>query len=108
MLKKLYRLSNVEKRIGKTIDSPFFKLKLIKSGESNPKFAFVISKKIDKRAVYRNRIKRSLAKIVARILLDIKPGHNFIFVVKKEILGKQQKDLEKIVKDVFIKQNLLR
>ncbi|MBI3985268.1 MAG: ribonuclease P protein component [Candidatus Levybacteria bacterium] len=108
MLKKIFRLSRVKRNANeKTIDSPLFKLRLSENGENVSKFAFIISKKIDKSAVVRNKLKRVLAKEIEKILEDIKPGYSFIFIVKKEILGKET-DLENIIKDVFLKGNLLK
>ena len=66
------------------------------------------AKKIDKKAVIRNKIKRSLARALKEILTEIKPGYNFIFIVKKEILEKSQKDLEKNLKETFKINNLLK
>ncbi len=109
MLKKIFRLSRVKRSVGeKTIDSPLFKLRFSENGENVPKFAFIISKKIDKSAVIRNKVKRRLASEIEKILKDIKPGYNFVFIVKKEILDRKTNDLENIIKNLFLKENLLK
>jgi len=101
MLKKQYRLSDFKKLKSKTINSPLFTLKYLESGEKVSKFAFIISKKIDKRAVVRNKIKRQLSKSIENILEKIKTGYNFIFIARKEILGKNQKEIETEVEKIF-------
>lgn len=109
MLKKDYRLKVLKKNNGaKTITSFFFTLRFWENRESLSKFAFIISKKIDKKAVIRNKIKRSLARVLEEILTEIKPGYNFVFIVKKEILGKSQEEVAENVKEVFKTNNLLK
>lgn len=109
MLKKDYRLKVLKKNNGaKTISTFFFTLRFWENGESLSKFAFIISKKIDKKAVIRNKIKRSLARVLEEILTEIKPGYNFVFIVKKEILEKSQEEIEKNLKETFKINNLLK
>lgn len=109
MLKKKYRLSVLKrKRNEKTISSPLFTIKYLASGEDISKFAFIITKRIDKRAVVRNKIKRSLSKGLEEILEKIIPGRNFIFIPKKEILEKSKEEVAENVKEVFKTNNLLK
>lgn len=109
MLKKDYRLKVLKKNNGaKTISTFFFTLRFWENGESLSKFAFIISKKINKKAVIRNKIKRSLARVLKEILTEIKPGYSFVFIVKKEILEKSQKEIEKNLKETFKINNLLK
>ena len=61
MLKKKYRLLKETKfNKGDLYTSPFFVLRLAKNEKSFNRFGFVVSKKIDKRATARNRIKRQI------------------------------------------------
>ena len=105
MLKKKFRLSRVKKIEGaKTIATPLFVLKFSENGEKLSRFAFVISKKIDKRAVIRNRIKRSISRGLEKIVSDINKEYDFVFIVKKQILDKDQKEIPSFIED-FFKQN---
>jgi len=109
MLKRNNRLSVLKRSKGeKTISSPLFTIKYLVNEEGVSKFAFIISKKIDKRAVLRNKIKRNLSKGLEEILNEIALGHNFIFIPKKEILEKTQEEIVKEVKEVFKLNNLLK
>ena len=76
--------------------SPFDK------GDSEGKmFGAIISKKISKKAVERNQIRRRLMESV-RLNMDIFPeGFRGIFLVKKNILNKKEKEIEECLKKLF-------
>ena len=65
------------------------------------KFGVIVSKKISKKAVERNQIKRRLMEAV-RLNMDIFPeGFRGIFLVKKNILDKNEKEIEECLKKLF-------
>jgi len=77
------------KRLGKSYHCPLFKLSVARKKVLGPsRFGFVISKKIDKRAVVRNRIKRLLRQVVRERLEKIPNGFDVVFVVRPSIVGK--------------------
>lgn len=90
-LAKDYRLKgkkefNRVKGKGKLTEGPFFSLLVLDKQEKNgPKFGFIVSKKIDKRAVERNRIRRLLARAAREILPEARKDVRVIFLVKKRI-----------------------
>lgn len=57
--------------------------------QDNKKFGFVISKKISKKAVIRNKIRRKLAEEVRKNLNKFEDGFRGIFLVKKNILDEK-------------------
>jgi len=73
-----------------------------------PAFAFVVSKKITKKATKRNRVKRLLSEAVRNFLPQIKPGVKGIFLAKKEILEKNFAEVKTEVEAVFKKENLFK
>lgn len=85
-----------------------FGVSFLKENSQPSKFAFLVSKKIDKRATKRNRIKRLLAAAVREFLPQIKDGFKFVFLVKKEILDKDFWEIKKEVKNFLEKNNLLK
>lgn len=98
MLKKINRLSKRKdfqeiKEKGKIYQSPIFGLALIKKEEDVKQFGFIISKKISKRAVDRNKIKRYLADSVKNNLDKIPTGIKAIFLAKKDLLGKKYEEI---------------
>lgn len=102
MLKKINRIGSkkdfLEVKNGGVIKySPIFGLLILKKDDDLKKFGFIISKKISKRAVDRNKIKRYLSEGVRRNLENIKGGTRGVFLVKREILNKK---LEEIVVEI--------
>ncbi|HZJ18344.1 MAG TPA: ribonuclease P protein component, partial [Patescibacteria group bacterium] len=61
MLKKNYRLQ-VKTKLENThtVSNPYFTLKYGKNGKDTSRFAVIVSKKIDLRAVVRNRARRQI------------------------------------------------
>ncbi|SRR4030042_3843567 len=64
-----------------------------------PKFAFVISKKISKLAVNRNRVKRAMSESVRQNINRIPKEVEFVFLVKKEIVNKSTAEIMKEVQN---------
>jgi ribonuclease P protein component len=79
---------------------------LMKGGEeklltNNRKFGIIVSKKISKKAVERNKIRRRLMEAV-RLNKEIFPeGFRGIFLVKKNILDKKEMEIEECLKKLF-------
>jgi ribonuclease P protein component len=75
---------------------------LLSQGDSEGrKFGAIISKKISKKAVDRNQIRRRLMEAV-RLNMDIFPeGFRGIFLVKKNILGKSVMEIEACLKKLY-------
>lgn len=111
MLPKRYRLSLKKefKQIKKQAQiyySRSFSLLVIRSSGLS-KFAFIVSKKIDKRAVKRNQVKRRLAAGVQAFLPKIKSGFKIIFLAKKNILNLTPAELTKEIKSALQKIKIL-
>lgn len=66
---------------GKTINSSFFSLKILKNQENKLKFAFIAPKKIFKKAVLRNKVKRRLRELVRKIA-DRNSGLDVVLMAK--------------------------
>jgi ribonuclease P protein component len=99
-IKKKKEFQDVFKK-GKTISGSFFILKIKKNNFNFPRFAFVVPKKIEKKAVNRNKTKRILRESVNPILPFIKSSFDFIFITrKKNKQGFQEtrKELQKVLK----------
>lgn len=96
MLPKKNRFSFKSKLPKQIINSPSFNVRHDENGEEL-KVAVVVSKKVDKRAVVRNKIKRQILEIVNSINLG-KPL-SLVFYVKAQALS--SKDLEKEIKAVL-------
>lgn len=53
----------------------------------------IVSKKIDKRAVERNRLKRLIRSCLEDMQIKLKPGYDMLFILRKEALGKKRTQL---------------
>lgn len=67
------------------------------------RFAFIVSKKISPLAVQRNRIRRLLSEAIYSGIEKIKPGNDFVFLVKKLIIGKNLTEIKKEIESIFVK-----
>lgn len=97
MLKKIFRLPKVKLKSEEKIVSQHLVIKVAKNNIKESRFGFVVSKKIDKKATARNKIKRELRNIVQENLGRIKPGFDFLIIVKKQN-GKGYDELEEELK----------
>jgi ribonuclease P protein component len=85
------------KEKGRVLYSPLFGWLTYKENDDQKKFGFIVSKKISKKAVDRNRIRRILSQIVQKNLDKFENGTRLIFLTKQEILGKKMIEVEKEV-----------
>jgi ribonuclease P protein component len=74
---------------GRRLSSSLFGLVYLKSNET--KFGWIISKKISKKAVDRNKIRRRLAEVVKNNWID---GYKILFLVRSEIVDKKLIEIE--------------
>ena len=95
--KEFYKIKNN----GSIFYSPFFGFLNYKEDDDLKKFGFIVSKKISKRAVDRNKIRRALSEIVRKNLDKFEDGTRVVFLTKKDILGKKLEEIEKEVEKFF-------
>lgn len=108
MLKKEHRLKAGERILNaRVLSTKLFTLKFTTNKTELSRFGFLVSKKIDKRAVVRNRLRRKTRKCIEDNLTNIKPGFDFLFILKKEALEKTE-EICNIVNTIFKKENLFR
>lgn len=107
MLKKEYRASPVL-RGAKSFSTQYFRLNLAKNNLEISRFAFVVSKKIDKRAVVRNSLKRKVRSNIEEIFDKIKGGNDFIFYPKQTAIKATRDQIQEEIKNLFEKNQLLK
>lgn len=106
VLSKKYRLtdkSEIEKvfKKGKILNSDSFLIRFFSNQLVFSKFTVIVSSKISKKAVIRNKIRRRLREITRLNILKIKSGHNFIVIAKPKILNQKRGELmESVVKEL--------
>lgn len=109
MLKKKHRLPVLKKGIkAKTVSTDFFLIKISKNNLPDSRFGFSVSKAIDKRAVVRNKIKRSLGSITQDLLSSIEKGYDFLFIVKKGAKDESKRKLMEVFQKTLTEEKLLK
>lgn len=109
MLASKYRLKsqNLFARVeidGKLSQLIFFGLNIYDRKDDNPsRFGFIISTKISKRAVVRNRIKRIFSDYIRLNLDKIKKGQDVIFLIKPSIIKVNRELIEKEINEAITK-----
>jgi ribonuclease P protein component len=88
MLKKQHRLAKTEDvkntvRAGRSFFNPLFTVKVNRRGGVLPRFTVVVSTKVSKKAVVRNRIKRVLREEIRTRLADFPAGDYAVLVKPK-------------------------
>lgn len=107
MLKKQFRIPSFRLNHPTSAYSDSFTFKYSVNNESLSRFGFVVSKKFDSRAVYRNEAKRKIRSCIEEIFDNIKPGYDFIFYPKLELAKKTRAEVLEEVKINLGKLKLL-
>lgn len=102
MLKKINRINSRKdfleiKSKGQLYSGPFFGGLCLKTNDERVRFGFIVSKKISKRAVDRNKIKRRMSEVLKVNLEKFSPGTKIIFLAKKSLLEAKREEIEKEV-----------
>ena len=103
-LKKSLRLKKKKdiqkvKQEGNIIHTPLFSVLYLDNQKKGPKFGFVVSKKIDKIAVKRNKVRRRLAEAVRSLLPKLKKDIYVLVLAKQSV---KKADFEQI-NEIFLK-----
>lgn len=112
MLPKNYRLrlkKDFDKLFneGKFAGQAFLTLGFIKNDLNNSRFAVIVGKKVSKKAVIRNSIKRKIVEIIRLNIKQIKLGFDLVFITKPEIQGKKYKEIETVIIGLLNKARLI-
>jgi len=98
----------VEKE-GNVFQSQKFGIAYIFRNDTNPsRYGFVVSTKIAKDAVDRNRFKRALSESVRTSGVDLKNGYDAVFLAKTSIARVPTSDVMKEVKRALKESALMR
>lgn len=79
---------------GKTSRGDFLNIKIVENNTDISRFGFVVSVKISKKSVLRNKIKRRLRECARLNLVKIKPGFDIVIIaIKKDIINQSFDDI---------------
>ncbi|MBI4096302.1 MAG: ribonuclease P protein component [Candidatus Levybacteria bacterium] len=85
-----------------------FVLKLRENGLSLNRFGIIVSKKVDKRAVGRNKIKRMFRNVLVSLSKNMISGHDILFITRSGVLSKTKEENQKIVESAMEKAGIMR
>lgn len=98
-LKKQKEFDKVKQQ-GQTVHSSLFVVSYIDNQSDGPKFGFVVSKKIDKKAVVRNKIRRRLSEAIRCLFPQLKKDIYAVFLVKKRIKEANFKEIKEEIESI--------
>lgn len=113
MLKKIYRVTKDKEfqtifRRGRYQSTAFFSINYLPNRQNLTRIGIVITKKITKKAVERNLIKRRVREIAREFHPRIKPGFDLVIVTKKPLLDADYTKLKKDLEYIFRRADLLK
>ena len=88
---------------GKGLFSDILNIKFINNNLENSRFGIVVSNKISKKAVIRNKIKRQIREVIHRNLTEINNGLDIMIICKPEISKKDFQEIEQTIIQLFKK-----
>ena len=108
MLKKINRIGRQKefleiKNKGKMFNSPLFGSIYLIDESKEIKFGFIISKKISKKAVDRNKIKRRISEVLVKKMDKFKLGTKIVFLAKKNLMGSKIEEIEEEIDKLISK-----
>ncbi len=71
------------------------------------RYAFVVSKKVCKTAVARNRVRRRVRAWVESNMPNIKPGYDILLIIRQDLSSITYQDIKEELQTVFTKASLL-
>lgn len=115
MLNKINRLTKEKDfenlfKNGQAFHSQLFNLKIVRNKLNNTRFGFIISKKVSKKAVERNKIKRRLREVIRKEIEQIKNGYDAVIIVKnnQEVIKKEYLQIKNEVDNLIKKAKILK
>lgn len=113
MLKKLHRVAKQGdfqkiKKHGQSFYLPSIAIRCLKTGRPNSRFGFIVSNKISKKAVERNRIRRRLSEAVGSQLDWVISGVDCVIVVRPAIKRDKYCDIEQKIRKLFQRAGIIK
>lgn len=106
MLKREYRIPRIKLANPRTIYTPYFIVRISRNNVFLSRFRFTVSKKIDKKAVVRNKLRRRMSHSIEQMLGRIRGGYDMAFSLRSTALNKKEDVLNSAIVEVFEKQQV--
>lgn len=106
-LKKKKDFEKVFKK-GKGFKEDFLFLKIVPNNQEVSRFGFIVSRKVSKKAIVRNKIKRRLRELVRGTLSQIKPGVDGVIVVLPDFTDRNLEETKQTINRLFEKAKIYK
>jgi ribonuclease P protein component len=111
MLKKENRISKKKDfdrafKAGQSFYGKIIGLKVVVNDLKYSRFGIIISAKVSKKAVERNRIRRIIREEIKELIQKINSGKDFVFIIKSEAKKLNSKEIRLIINNLLIKESL--
>lgn len=112
MLKKQNRISKKKDfdrafKAGQSFYGKIVGLKLVSNSLTESRVGIIISAKVSKKAVERNRLRRIIREKVKNFLNQTKIGQDFVFIVHPEANKLEAKEIRLIINNLLVKAGLV-
>lgn len=109
MLSQSYRLPATTRLVHATFrKTPLFSVKIAKNDVDVSRFAFLVRKTVDKRAVKRNRIRRVFRSCIENNLETIVTGYDMLFFLEKGIMEKSYEEVWQKIQLLLKEEHLIK
>ena len=113
MLKKANRINKDKEfdrafKTGQPFYTKVFGIKAVDNGLEIIRLGILVSTKVSKKAVIRNKIKRQIKEIIQKEIPDLKPGKALVFIVFSQILDKSFKEIKESTASALRKLKLYK
>lgn len=88
---------------GNLIHCEILTVKFLENNLNRTRFGFIVSKKVSKKAVVRNAVKRKLREQIRLRLINFKKGFDMIIIAKKDISEKKSREISVVIEELFSK-----
>ena len=92
---------------GKSFREKFLVLKINENNLNNNRFGFIVSKKISKKAVTRNKIKRQLREIIRKEINNYQKGFDIAVIALPDIESKSFEEMSQALECILKKVKIL-
>ena len=93
---------------GRTLKGKSVFLRYLINGTDKTRIGFVVSKKISKLAVERNKVKRRMREIIRLKKKDIKEGLSIVIISLPSIKGTTYQEMEEDLENLLSKKELIK
>jgi len=105
-LRKTNDFKNVFEQ-GSFVNDKCISLKVAKNDLAVSRFGFIVSNKVSKKAVLRNKVKRRLRAAVSEYLAQVKPGYDVVVLTRPDVVNSDFGEIRDIIIKLLKRANLL-